>query len=158
VGGITTQAFTLSVYTQAASEKFVQALYTDELGRTGSTTELDLWVNMLDGSGGQAAVVAGIANSTEARAGVVTGWYQTYLGRSPSAAEVSAQVTALGSQTQEQVLSGILGSTEFFSRAQNMGFGGTANQNYVSALYQSLLGRTPSNTELASQVAALQQV
>jgi hypothetical protein len=149
---------TMTVYSRAASEKFVQALYKAEVGRTGSAAEVASWVNVLGGSGGQAAVVAGIVNSTEARARVVTGWYQTYLGRSPSATEVSAQVTALASQTEEQVLSGILGSTEFFSRAQSLGFNGTADQKYVQALYQALLGRVPSSTELASQVGALQQV
>jgi hypothetical protein len=145
----------IGAFSLANSEKFVEALFRDELGRTPSAAEVVGWLNVLAGPGGQAAVVAGIANSTEARARVVTGWYQTYLGRTPSATEVSAQVTALASQTQEQVLSGILGSTEFFSRAQNMGFGGTANQNYVEELYQVLLGRTPSSTELAGQVVAL---
>jgi hypothetical protein len=158
VGDIATQTFTLTVYSQAASDKFVQALYTDELGRTGSAAELGSWVNVLDGSGGQAAVVAGISNSTEARDRTVTGWFQTYLGRAPSATDLSAYVTALATQTQEQVLRTIVGSTESFNDAQNMSFGGTANQNYVEALYKDLLGRIPSATELASQVAALQQV
>src|SRR5205823_5477672 len=103
---------------------------------------------------GQGAVVAGIANSTEARGLVVTGWYQTYLGRQPSDDEVKADAKALATQTQEKVLSGVLGSTEFvIIRAQNMGFGGTADQNYVKALYKVLLGRTPSSTELDLQVA-----
>src|SRR5439155_26043740 len=119
---------------------------------------MTLSVLLNKGSGGQAAVVDGIANSTEARALVVTGWYQTYLGRSPSGSEVSADADALATQTQESVLSGILGSPEFFNRAQNMGFGGTADQNYVKALYKVLLGRTPSSTELDGQVAELQRV
>jgi hypothetical protein len=156
--GIATQTFTLTVYSQAASQKFVQAMYTDELGRSASATEVAIWVNVLDGSGGQSAVVAGIANSTEASDRVVTLWYQTYLGRAPGAAGVNVWAPLLASQTQEQVLSDILGSTEFFNDAQNMGFGKTKAENYVMALYKDLLGRTPSSTELANQVAALQQV
>jgi hypothetical protein len=157
-GGSATRSSTLSVSSLAASQHFVKALYTAELGHTASPAEVSSWVNVLGGPGGQSAVVSGIVNSTEARARVATGWFQTYLGRSPSATETSAYVTALASQTEEQVLSGILGSAEFFSRAQGMGIGGTADQNYVSALYKTVLGRTPSSTELASQVTALQQV
>jgi hypothetical protein len=152
----------MGAFSLAASQKFVQALYTDELGRTASAAEVASWENVLGGPGGQAAVVSGIANSTEARTHTVTGWFQTYLGRTPSAAEVSVWAPLLASQTQEQVLSGILGSTEFFNDAQNMGFGGTgptaADQNFVIALYQDLLGRTPSQTEVNNQVAALQQM
>jgi hypothetical protein len=148
----------MGAYSLAASRKFVQALYTDELGRSASPTEVSFWVNVLGGPGGQSAVVSGIVNSAEARGRVVTGWYQTYLGRNPSANETSFWANVLGSQTEEQALSGIVGSTEFFGRAQTLGYGGTANQNYVSALYQSLLGRTASSAEVDAQVAQLQQV
>jgi hypothetical protein len=136
----------------------VQALYQDELGRTASSAEVASWVNTFSGPGGQSAVVSGIVNSAEARNRLVTDWYQTYLGRSPSANETSFWANVLGSQTEEQALSGIVGSAEFFNRAQTLGFGGTANQNYVSALYQSLLGRTASSAEVDAQVSALQQV
>jgi hypothetical protein len=161
VGSIV-QTFTLNVYSQAVSEHFVQALYQAELGRSGSTAELLGWVNVLDnvlnGSGGQPAVVNGIANSLEAHLRVVRGWYQTYLGRPPSVKELNRDARALGSKTQEQVLKGIVGSSEFYSLAQGMGFGGTPDENYVRALYKVLLGRTASSTEVADQVAELQRV
>jgi hypothetical protein len=44
---------------------FVQTLYNEVLGRTGTLAELDPWVNLL-GSQGQAAVVNGISRSPEA--------------------------------------------------------------------------------------------
>src|SRR5262249_48911024 len=118
----------MGAYSLAAGRKFVQALYKDELGRTASPAEVAAQVNVFAGPNGQSAVVASIVNSVEARARVVTGWYQTYLGRTPSANETSYWVAVLGTQTEEQALSGILGSTEFYSRAQSMGFGGTADQ------------------------------
>jgi hypothetical protein len=157
-GASVSQTSTLSVFSRSASEKFVRALYKDELGRSAAAAEVAGWVNVLGGPGGQSAVVAGIVNSVEARARVVTGWYKSYLNRNPASNETSFWATALGSQTEEQVLSQILGSTEFYSRAQRISKIGTADQNYVAALYQALLGRAPSSTELASQVAALQQV
>jgi hypothetical protein len=161
--GSTPQTLTLNVYSLATSEHFVQALYHAELGSTASPADLAHWVNVLDnvvnGSGGQSAVVAGIASLFPARARVVTGWYQTYLGRPAKDNEVKVDADALATQTQEQVLSGILGSDEFFFiRAQSMGFGGTREQNYVTALYELLLKRTPKSTELAEQVAELKQV
>jgi hypothetical protein len=61
-------------------------------------------------------------------------------------------------QTEEQVLSQILGSQEFYARAQTMGFTGTADQNYVQALYQVLLNRTASNAEVDAWANSLSQM
>ena len=102
--------------------------------------------------------MAGIANSTEARELVIRNWYQTYLGRQAKDNEVSAGVMALASQIQEKVLSEITGSTEYFDDAQNRGFAGTPDQDFVKALYKDLLLRAPGKTELDSQVAELQLV
>jgi hypothetical protein len=57
--------------------------------------------------------------------------------------------------TEEQVLSQILASQEFYNRAQTLGFGGTADQNYVQALYQILLGRGAGSSEVAGWINAL---
>jgi hypothetical protein len=137
-----------------AGERFVQALYLDELGRPGSLPELDSWVGVLN-TQGQAAVVSGITNSTEARDLVVKGWYQTYLGRTPQNGEENGWVNMLGSQTQEQVLSLLLGSTEFFNHAQTLGFSGSANAQFVQALYSLLLNRTAGDAEINFWVGEL---
>ena len=157
-GATNTRPFTVSVYTRAASAKFVQALYRYELGRTASAAEVAFQVGTLDGTGGQAAVASGIASSTEARVRLVANWFQTFLGRTSSPGETSFWGNLLSGQTEERVLSQILGSTEFFSRAQNMGFGGTPDQDYVRALYQILLNRAPSSAEVDLQVNALPQL
>ena len=60
-------------------------------------------------------------------------------------------------QSEEQVLSRILASPEFYNRAQALGDFGTPDQNYVQALYRLLLGRTASDAEAASWVVALPQ-
>jgi hypothetical protein len=157
-GGSATRTSTLTVYSQLSMAKFVQTLYQRELGRTAAATEVDGWAGVLAGTGGEAAVASGIVNSTEAHVHVVTGWFQTYLGRTPSTSETSFWANLLSGQTEEQVLSQIVGSTEFYSRAQGMGFGGTPAQNYVQALYKLLLGRTAGSTELTNQVNALPQL
>jgi hypothetical protein len=145
--------------TLGAQERFVQALYMDELGRAGSRAELDVWVAVLTMPGGsQAQVAAGIVASVEARDHRVKGWYQTYLGRQAINGEEQPWVNLLQSQTDEQVLSQILGSAEFAARAQKLSPPGTTNQQYVQALYALLLNRSGGAGEVATFVSALPQL
>jgi hypothetical protein len=144
-----------------APERFVQALYLDDLGRAGTKTELDDWVNgQLNQPGGsQQAVAAAIAGSFEADDHLVQSWYFAFLGRQAQGGEELGWVKLLQSGlSEEQVLRQILGDPghEFYDRAQTLGFGGTADQNYVLALYQGLLNRRASSSELDNGVAALQ--
>src|SRR5262249_54979006 len=137
-----------------ADERFVQVLYLNALGRVGSKAELDAWASLF-GSGtqlqAQAAIATGIEQSAEGRDHLVKSWYVNYLGRQAQNGEELGWVNLLqAGQTEEQVLSQILGNSghEFYDRAQTLGFGGTADQNYVRALYQALLNRTASNSEV----------
>jgi CSLREA domain-containing protein len=144
-----------------AQERFVQALYLDDLGRAGTKTEVDDWVNgQLNQPGGsQQAVAAAIAGSPEADDHLVQSWYFAFLGRQAASSEVVGWVKLLqAGQSEEQVLRQILGDPghEFYDRAQTLGFGGTADQNYVQGLYQGLLNRRASSSELDNGVAALQ--
>jgi parallel beta-helix repeat protein len=142
----------------SADERFVQALYLGTLGRAGSNAEVDAWLPVL-GAAGQQAVVADIASSLEARDRLVKTWYQLYLGRAADGTEEMGWVSKLDAgQSEEMVLSQILGSTEFYARAQTMGFKGTADQNYVQALFQVLLNRTASDAEVAGWSSTLPQL
>jgi hypothetical protein len=142
--------------TLGAQERFVQALYLDELGRAGSRAELDVWVAVLTMPGGsQAKVAAGIVASLEARDHRVQGWYQTYLGRPATNGEEQPWANLLQSQTEEQVLSQILGSAEFRARAQTLSPRDPSDQQYVQALYSMLLNRSGSAGEVARFVSAL---
>jgi predicted outer membrane repeat protein len=136
------------------AERFVQALYLDELGRSGSLAELDSWLGVLN-SQGRVALVTDIANSTEGRDHLVKGWYVTFLGRTAHNGEEMGWANLLASQTEEQVLSQLLGTTEFFNRAQTLGFSGSANSQFIQALYSLLLNRIPSQAEINSWVNQL---
>jgi streptogramin lyase len=143
----------------SAQERTVQAQYVDALGRVGSVAELDAWVAQLPPGATSLTqiVVAGIEGSSEARDRLVKGWYSTYLGRSAGGGEEQGFVNRLeGGLTEEQVLSEILSSPEFLNRAQNLIGGSDSNTNFVQALYQLLLGRTGSASELAGWVSLLQ--
>ncbi len=147
-----------SATTQTAGGRFVQALYRDELGRSGSLAELDAWVAVLN-SAGQQAVADGIENSLEACDRRVRGWYAAYLGRQAQGGEELGWVALLqATHSEELVQSGLLGSTEFFNRAQGMGFGGTPAENCIQALYRVLLGRAGSPAEVAGWLGAFPQL
>jgi|GEM_PF-1504845 len=136
-------------------EKFVQALYLAELGRAGGVGELDGWVAILNGPGGARAVIADIDGSFEARDRIVQGWYQTFLGRTAQGGEEKGFVNMLATQTQEQVLSILLSSAEFYAHAQTLISSGTPDQRYVQALYQLLLNRTGDPASVAADTAAV---
>src|SRR5262249_51842352 len=76
---------TLDVAEPLSDERaFVQTLYNQTLGRSGTLPELDPWVSLL-GTQGQAAVVNGIAKSAEALGRVVDQLYLRFLGRESDA-------------------------------------------------------------------------
>jgi hypothetical protein len=72
----------------------------------------------------------------------VEGWYSKFLGR-PADPAAEAWVQALrNGQQPEQVLSGILGSDEYYNRA-----GGTPGA-FVQRMYEEVAGRRPTPREM----------
>ncbi len=136
------------------NERVVQALYLDILGRAGAKSELDGWAGLLNGStAAQRSVASSIEGSSEGQTRLVKAWYVAYLGRPAAGGEEQGWVSLLqAGQTEEQVLSQILGTGEFFNRAQVLipsGPGsGSASGRFVQALYQLLLDRPGSQSEL----------
>ena len=139
-----------------AQEHSVQALYLDDLGRAGSKAELDVWVAMLNAPGGsQTAVASALGRSAEAETHLVRGWYAAYLGRSAVGGEEQGWVNQLLSgQTEEQVLSGFLATSEFYAHAQTLSSSGSADTRFVQALYQLLIDRGGEASGVASWVNA----
>jgi uncharacterized protein YkwD len=136
-------------------DAFVRALYRTELGRAPGAWEVGSWVSTLHNIG-HAAVAAAIADSPEAQFRRVKQWYRTYLGRTASDAEASGWVNDLaGGATEEQMLIGLLGSNEFYQRAQRLVAWGSSDQRYIEAIYKLLLHRWASAEETAGWVRAL---
>jgi hypothetical protein len=141
-------------------ERFVQAVYLDELGRPGSKPELDGWAALFGGgrsqAQAQAAIASGIQHSREAQDHLVKSWYLAYLGRSAGNGEELGWVGQLSlGQTEEQVLSQILASREFFARAQGLIASGSADERYAQALYLLLMNRTGSPAEVVNTADAV---
>ena len=138
-------------------ERYVQAVYLDELGRAGGKGDLDYWVGVLNSpKGGAAAMVAGIKGSPEGTARLVRTWYELYLGRPAVNGEEGFWAGKLQhGETEESVISQILNTSEFYARSRTFGFSGTDNEKLVRAYYRVLLHRTASDAEVASQLKVL---
>ncbi len=122
-----------------ATSAFVTKLYQRVLGRTPSAGEANFWVSFGQGQG-PAALSSAIERSGEARGRLVRTWYTTYLGRSAGPAEQNFWVNALlGGATEEQALTAILGSAEYWARAAAQNGGGDAGA--IRGLYKQILGR-----------------
>ncbi len=138
------------------NQRFVQALYIDDLHRVATLAELNGWVAILTGPGGsQRVVVSDIVSSFEYRDDLVKSWYLNYLGRPATGGEEDIWANMMPDYTQEDVLSQFLSSTEFYDRAQTIFDTGSADENYVYTLYLVLFNRSASSAEITSQLEVL---
>jgi hypothetical protein len=128
---------------------FVQTLYNDLLGRTGTPAELDLWSNLLARQG-QAAVVNDILHSGEALGRIVDSFYLRFLGR---AADPGGRAGWIGylqnGGTEEGIESLFLTSPEYLSHI---------NVDFVQSLYLNILARPGSAAEVAAWNNNIQNV
>jgi hypothetical protein len=135
---------------------YVARLYQTILHRTASQPEITIWAQ-INNNYGENAVEQGITRSTEARTIQVRSWYQAFLGRDASAQEAQGWVNTLaGGTSEEQVMSLLLGSPEFYARAQRLFSTGSSDERFVKALYQVTLNRIPGSTEVLPWLSMVQ--
>jgi hypothetical protein len=133
----------------SSQRAYVQALYNEVLGRTGSLPELDGWVGILN-SQGQAAVANGILRSSEALGHIVDAFYLRFLGRQSDPSGRANWISFLQhGGTEEQLENLFLTSPEYQ---------GHINTDFVQSLYINILGRTGSASELAGWNSQLRQL
>jgi hypothetical protein len=149
VGGSRFQSqINLTVYTP--SQRFIAAAYEDVLGRLPEDTGLANWDNALSHGLRVANLAWQLAHSTEYYRNLVTTAYHRYLGRAPDQTGLNGWVAALqNALTDEQLEAGFIGSPEYI---QAHGGSGPA---WIQGMYQDLLGRTPSQSEVDGWVSAL---
>jgi hypothetical protein len=137
-----------------ANEAYVQTLYHDFLGRTGSLSELDGWAALVTGLGGSPAVATDIGRSPESLKRLVDGFYLKFLERAADPAGEAACINFLQhGGTEEQLITTFLGSQEYADHVKDT-FGG-ADASFILSLYNNLLGRNTSEAEVAAWVAVL---
>ena len=130
---------------------FIPALYHDLLNRNPASGEVASGQDYL-ASHTRAQYAATLLAGTEYRIDLIQGWYRRFLGRPASNSDITFWLSYFGSGgTDEGVIANIVSSNEYFNLPR---VGGT-NSGYIIALYQDLLGRSPSTTELHSWLAAM---
>jgi len=137
---------------------FVTQLYSNVLHRVPDQTGLSYWVAQLDsGQQDQAQVVVGFAESDENKgnmasavssgiwvpdenAAAVARLYYSALGRAPDAGGLAYWTSLLdnGAESLTNEAGQFMASAEFVGK-----YGNLSNSDFVSALYQNVLGRGP---------------
>jgi hypothetical protein len=129
------------------NQVIVNALYRQLLNRDAEETAGGLysWVTQLDNGTPLSKVADGIATSVEYDGDIVTSIYEQYLHRGTDPTGLHNWVAQMqaGTVSYEQIRGYILGSQEFQNDAVNQ-YG-----DYVTGLYQVLLGRNPDPTGTA---------
>ncbi len=87
------------------------------------------------------AAPAARAQDPAEQAKMVDYWFRTYLGR-PAGDLGPIYAGSLAGQTPTQVLAGMLGSDEFYTKA------GSTPEGFVRLLFTDIVGRPPSEREL----------
>jgi hypothetical protein len=129
---------------------YVRSVYSDLFGRTPDAAGLAGWTRALSTGTPRVAVANSITSSAEYRGGLISGVYDEFLGRSPDAGGAAGWLDAMGRGLTIQGLeSGFLASDEYYAQA-----GGT-DAGWVQRLYQHVLGREASPSEVDAWVAAL---
>ena len=168
--GFVTSTEFQNTYGAMSNPAFVEALYSNTLGRAPDSGGFASWTNALNNGLTRHDAVAGFSESAEyiafsdaastafttsARmrdyADDVFRVYDGLLERSPDVGGLSTWTETLVSGTNlTAVLSGFLSSIEYQSQ-----FGGFSNAEFVARLYETSLGRTGSASEVNSWSALL---
>jgi RHS repeat-associated protein len=99
--------------------KWLAALYRDLLGREPDPAGIQYWTPIIALPGGRCVVAMGFTNSLERARQRVTDDYQRYLGRVPDQTGIDYWVSQFAhGTTNEDIISGFVGSPEYFNHAQ----------------------------------------
>lgn len=132
-------------------EHYVTSVYNDLLYRDPDPTGLATWTSLLSSGTPRGKVADAITSSDEFRSQLISGAYGYYLGRTPDEAGLQFWLQKFREGwTLEQLDAGFLASEEFYNL-----YGGNA-ANWVVSLYEAVLLREPSDSEVEFWVNELQ--
>jgi uncharacterized delta-60 repeat protein len=128
----------------------VQVTVIDVGGSQATTTSLAHVARTGPKPGGLPIAAAALTHSAEHYSLFVTNAYQLYLGRAPDLQGLAGWVSAMqNGLTDERLEAGFISSMEYIQRNGGLGAG------WIRAMYQNLLNRTPSDSEVSAWAAAL---
>jgi hypothetical protein len=126
------------------STQWVTGLYNDLLGRGADAAGLNAWVNALGAGSSRIEVGFDFASGPEREGIVITNDYVNFLNRQPEPGAVNMWRTFIAQgHNRNDVAISILASTEFFNLR------GADASNFIIGIYQDVLNRTPSTTEIS---------
>jgi photosystem II stability/assembly factor-like uncharacterized protein len=151
--------------TQAGQNvNWINAAFHDTLGRNVDPAGQDTILKGLMQSErqGRAGAAQGFVNSDEYRRVVITDTYRTYLNRLPGVAELNVWLPLLqqGSSgpgtpsPREQFVAAVVGSSEYFMLQRDKNNLST-NTQWLTSLYQKVLGRSPDQDGLDALTSSL---
>ncbi|HEY2157222.1 MAG TPA: hypothetical protein VGH33_16465, partial [Isosphaeraceae bacterium] len=128
----------------------VNGLYNIILGRATDAGGLANSVAYLRSGGSVQTLATLLLNSPEYQSRLIASYYQSYLGRSASPAEVGGWVNFIesGAYSDQQVLLIMLSSAGYNALHPD-------NASFITSLYTGLFGRNPTAAELSAGEAAL---
>ena len=145
-----TQSFTIQVAGSAAEVQYVSGLYATLLGRSAEDSDLEYWIDLLQGGATRQQVVQAIWESAEHRGQEVDQVYVTYLHRSADADGRGFWTNALlGGMSEETLAGGFLASAEYLQAH-------AGSDAFLTGAYADVLGRAPDRAGLDYWRAAAQ--
>jgi hypothetical protein len=133
-----TTTTTVPAASPSQAARFVDQAYRDVLGRSPTPSESQFWQNGLAAGYSRDGMGAQLTSSDEYRRLVVRAWYQTMLGRPPTAAELDAVVAYVANGLTFQLVQAAIASTDEFYRR----FGSTPS-GFVDAVGWLAVGSAP---------------
>jgi PKD repeat protein len=131
--------------------RWVQAIYSDLLGRQPGPGELAAFASALGAGASREQVALEVEGSLEGSADLVTSLYGEYLHRAPNAGEVAIFAQPLmNGGTEENVGALLLSSPEYLASR-----GGETVPGFLGALFCDTLDRSLSNAELGAYTQQL---
>jgi hypothetical protein len=136
---------------RARKTAFVEALYTDFLGRAPNASETAQWVTRLDVGASRYDVATALSRTDAWIAGVITGFYRDTLGRDPDPAGLAGWINAAKRGTPiAAIASCFYGSDEYLELVARGDI-----PTWVRDLYDVLLFRAPDPAGLNGWIAAV---
>jgi uncharacterized protein YkwD len=120
---------------------WIETLYQNLLGRTGSPDEVAVYNNAMLNGMRRDAVALRFLTSPEYAMRQTVAWFHQYLNRDPDDASLQHFVSVMSSSNQKNALVEILASKEYYANH------GATPEGFVNALYHDVLQRDPVGDE-----------
>ena len=124
-----------------ANRQYVQQLYGRYASHSPGTSEIDYWAGLLDGGTNRVVVVNSFFHSEEASALQAANLMHTVLNRTADAGAAYWGHHLASGMPRIELLAQLYASQEFYANQ------GASDENFVFGIYQSLLGRNPTQAD-----------